>query len=243
MRSHWVGHNRVAHHRIVRVAYICALIATVGLWAAASAPSAARADTLYGTAITNVFFGVNNIVTLDTNYSFYLEPGYALTSDVATAAGQSFAAQLAADPEALTGKASICINPGTGGVSTTCPQQQAIPAFVLNAISKSADGNILGLNAGVGTAISPDPARTAFDAMAGFNPSFVMVDPSYSFEYGFMTTLTSGPYAGDQISLLDNFEFYQATPIPAALPLFASGLAGLGLFSARRKRKAQAVTA
>jgi len=31
------------------------------------------------------------------------------------------------------------------------------------------------------------------------------------------------------------------TPIPAALPLFATGLAGLGLLGWRRKRKAQAV--
>ena len=31
------------------------------------------------------------------------------------------------------------------------------------------------------------------------------------------------------------------TPLPAALPLFATGLAGLGLLGWRRKRKAQAV--
>ena len=33
-----------------------------------------------------------------------------------------------------------------------------------------------------------------------------------------------------------------ATPLPAALPLFAGGLGGLGLLGWRRKRKAQAVT-
>ena len=32
-----------------------------------------------------------------------------------------------------------------------------------------------------------------------------------------------------------------ATPLPAALPLFATGLGGLGLLGWRRKRKAQAV--
>jgi hypothetical protein len=31
-----------------------------------------------------------------------------------------------------------------------------------------------------------------------------------------------------------------ATPLPAALPLFATGLGGLGLLGRRRKRKAQA---
>jgi hypothetical protein len=33
-----------------------------------------------------------------------------------------------------------------------------------------------------------------------------------------------------------------ATPLPAALPLFATGIGGLGLLGWRRKRKAQAVT-
>jgi hypothetical protein len=32
-----------------------------------------------------------------------------------------------------------------------------------------------------------------------------------------------------------------ATPLPAALPLFATGIGGLGLLGWRRKRKAQAV--
>jgi hypothetical protein len=32
-----------------------------------------------------------------------------------------------------------------------------------------------------------------------------------------------------------------ATPLPAALPLFATGLGGLGLFGWRRKRRAQSV--
>jgi hypothetical protein len=32
-----------------------------------------------------------------------------------------------------------------------------------------------------------------------------------------------------------------ATPLPAALPLFATGLGGLGLLGWRRKRKAQAL--
>jgi hypothetical protein len=38
-------------------------------------------------------------------------------------------------------------------------------------------------------------------------------------------------------------EFSPTTPLPAALPLFASGLAGLGLLGWRRKRKTQATGA
>jgi hypothetical protein len=37
-----------------------------------------------------------------------------------------------------------------------------------------------------------------------------------------------------------DFTVFLATPVPAALPLFATGLAGLGLLGWRRKRKAQA---
>jgi hypothetical protein len=38
-----------------------------------------------------------------------------------------------------------------------------------------------------------------------------------------------------------NLAYVTATPLPAALPLFATGLGGLGLLGWRRKRKAQAV--
>jgi hypothetical protein len=41
-------------------------------------------------------------------------------------------------------------------------------------------------------------------------------------------------------SLEDTLDDPVATPLPAALPLFATGLGGLGLLRWRRKRKAQA---
>lgn len=207
--------------------------------------SQARAATISGTAVTNVYFGINSTVTIDTDYGLHLNgmplATFILTSDVATAAGQSFAAQLAADPAAVIGQPSICIDPVTGVPSTSCASGQAIPGFVLKAVSASAGPNILGLNAGAETVISPDPAKTAFDAIVGFNPSFVLVDPEFEFTYEFDTTLTTGLYSGDQLAMLDNFQFFQATPIPAALPLFATGLGALGLLGWRRRRKAAAV--
>jgi hypothetical protein len=45
----------------------------------------------------------------------------------------------------------------------------------------------------------------------------------------------------DNVSLVDTG--VSATPLPAALPLFASGLAGMGLFGWRRKRKNAAAVA
>jgi hypothetical protein len=40
---------------------------------------------------------------------------------------------------------------------------------------------------------------------------------------------------------VSGLEYTAATPVPAALPLFATGLGALGLLGWRRKRKAQAV--
>ena len=59
-----------------------------------------------------------------------------------------------------------------------------------------------------------------------------------SYEYGFDTggngfDFTDATWSGSGT--------FTATPLPAALPLFASGLGALGLLGGRRKRKAQAV--
>jgi hypothetical protein len=185
--------------------------------------------------VTDVVFGTNNILTIQTGApsSFGLETGppgsvtfvgvvdYVLPSRIVLDAGRSIAEQLAADPGANSGQPSECFDPVTGAVSTSgCAPIQAIPSFVLTAISNSVDANILG--------DSP---------VAGFDPStFVPVDTDYEFTYEFTKTLLRGPYAGDELDILDNFQFFQATPIPAALPLFATGLGGLGLLGWRRKR-------
>ena len=62
-------------------------------------------------------------------------------------------------------------------------------------------------------------------------------------------TETDSASCNDQIMGTGNFELALSlpdlapiqTPLPATLPLFATGLAGLGLLGWRRKRKAQAV--
>ena len=65
-----------------------------------------------------------------------------------------------------------------------------------------------------------------------------------NFEYFTDCTLVSESCGrGWSGSVTVKYTFDATTPLPAALPLFATGLGALGLFGWRRKRKAQAVAA
>jgi hypothetical protein len=91
-----------------------------------------------------------------------------------------------------------------------------------------------------------------FDALSISSPFVQSTDltqsftaSSFDFSLGTFTILDTGPNviaSGDFMldSLTLNGPTAAATPLPAALPLFASGIGGLGLLSWRRKRKAQA---
>lgn len=66
--------------------------------------------------------------------------------------------------------------------------------------------------------------------------------PGSEFACGDIYCLITGPANQDShtVPIAVNLSITAAdTPLPGALPLFASGLAGLGLFGLRRKRKAQ----
>jgi hypothetical protein len=56
-----------------------------------------------------------------------------------------------------------------------------------------------------------------------------------------VTTVGAGPLAVGGSEIV--FQSDPITPLPGALPLFATGIVGLGLLGWRRKRKAQAVLA
>jgi hypothetical protein len=75
-------------------------------------------------------------------------------------------------------------------------------------------------------------------ALNGFDwtnvASVLMATTGYGAAYGQgFDAVTAAQYAG----------FISATPLPATLPLFASGFGALGLLGWRRKRKAQALAA
>ena len=91
----------------------------------------------------------------------------------------------------------------------------------------------------------------------GASPSFALVTPSYSlYSQGDSSICNGCGFGFDNIeSWFPSGTFYASknqntaswsvakTPLPAALPLFASGLGALGLLGWRRKRKAAAITA
>jgi hypothetical protein len=96
------------------------------------------------------------------------------------------------------------------------------------------------------------PNLTTSSYLLPFNASFTGVfDPYLTLSY-----YSQGSYIAPALYLADiqtalgwngtltlTYDYTPATPLPAALPLFATGLAGLGLLGWRRKRKAQVAIA
>jgi hypothetical protein len=66
---------------------------------------------------------------------------------------------------------------------------------------------------------------------SAFLDPFFYIDPSFAYADDVSLVFSSG---------INNIAPSSITPLPAALPLFATGLGAMGLFGWRRKRKAQA---
>jgi hypothetical protein len=79
----------------------------------------------------------------------------------------------------------------------------------------------------------PTPTNVAVTLFFGTsNPSMEYAADTGNTGFGCCSLETAGAFTVSEVG---------ATPLPAALPLFATGLGGLGLLGWRRKRKAQAV--
>jgi len=95
-----------------------------------------------------------------------------------------------------------------------------------------------------------DTAQTPLSSVNWFAYGIVPVAPYYLTDYNYTTANYTGPGCftcttgtGNYNPGFANTATPSATPLPAALPLFATGLGTLGLLGWRRKRKNAAVLA
>jgi hypothetical protein len=100
--------------------------------------------------------------------------------------------------------------------------------------AKNLSNPVLEYQIGSGTAVTMAPGLGAYsDTIV----DFVASSSSTPIAFLFATQLGFGSIVIDDVSVV---ETAGATPLPAALPLFASGLGALGLLGWRRKRKSRA---
>ena len=95
----------------------------------------------------------------------------------------------------------------------------------------------------------PSNVEPCFESGCNFNITFTQrgtnMTGTFTVDYSFLDQnlgMTMSEEIFDGVNLTASLaQGTPATPLPAALPLFATGLGGLGLLGWRRKRKAQAI--
>ncbi len=148
-----------------------------------------------------------------------------------------------------TVEAYVDLTAGTvdGATSNVPPQASASVSIVslgaVNPLSLSKSVQSDGFAAGLGTHTATIDQVATFDYDVVYKVHMIV---AASAEYGHFAFGVADPYF-DLSNLPDGVTFLESagigdslpsTPIPAALPLFGSGLAGLGLLGWRRKKKA-----
>lgn len=129
------------------------------------------------------------------------------------------------------------INVNDGGVVGNVSATVSIAGGVTRSDPGQAEDHFGDMNTWTGAVKAPTVTFT-LTALNGFDwtsaASVLMATTGYGAAYGQgFDAVTAAQYAG----------FISATPLPATLPLFASGFGALGLLGWRRKRKAQALAA
>jgi hypothetical protein len=126
--------------------------------------------------------------------------------------------------------------------------------FDVTAISGSGNGNGQSLPCGYGQSSTCGSGGTSHAGSFNFETSAVnsgTITISLTAENGttwadaaaVLIANSNGWEAADQMATTPQaLGYYAATPLPAALPLLATALGGLGLFGWRKKRKAKAIS-
>ena len=125
---------------------------------------------------------------------------------------------------------------GTGTITlSSAPSPTGLSTPVSAAVTFLVDGESFSGTATSVEFLDGNFYNATFSEQIGSNP--VRFDLQTSGVYAFYYNNEQSEASGTITSTLAP----AATPIPAALPLFASGLGAIGLLARRRKRKAQAV--
>jgi hypothetical protein len=170
---------------------------------------------------------------------------YSMTASVLTATADQFTLSIsgingATDTEkGRFGVQSFAFNPPANFASATAPTGFTEQSGGLNSGGCDGHGNF-------------------FCFAANTTPSGPALAADSTLSFVFDITLSSGSFAGYEpdfkinwVGTKNNYDLVSkaidpvaaTTPLPAALPLFASGLGALGLFGWRRKRKGAATNA
>jgi hypothetical protein len=121
---------------------------------------------------------------------------------------------------------------GTGTLTfMNAPSTSGVSAPVSAAVTFTVDGQLFSGTATSVELLNGNFYNASFSEQIGSSTARFTLDTSgvYAFYYD-----NNGQVAGGSIT-----SSLAATPLPAALPLFAGGLGVMGLFGRRRKRKAE----
>jgi hypothetical protein len=115
-------------------------------------------------------------------------------------------------------------------------------SFTLNAITSIAGGPS-GVTITGTSVLSASSGDIVFDPTMSGTDTFSSGSNSLEFEAGKLTLIDSVIGSSSILQRQETAAILarETTPLPAALPLFATGIGALGLLGWRRKRKAQAV--
>jgi len=130
-----------------------------------------------------------------------------------------------------------------GTVTVSLPTTYSISEFALNLQGGSVDNGAFSVSTGARSYGTYGPFNTVLDGQFGNNLTFTISNFAGLFNVEvdnqpiwFAAMVEKGFSAQTLIADLPA----PTTPLPAALPLFATGLGAMGLLGWRRKRKAQA---
>jgi hypothetical protein len=210
--------------------------AAVALFCAAPA----RAGLVNPTSTVNIFYDYVNPTTVAPSQFFNGAPGgppFSLAAPITTPADTTGPFNTSADSGFFFTDTEVTIyNNGTPGLSY-CSDGTSTGSNCTDAYNKF---DFVFTNEDItGVAVDPATPSNFLPATFGSHSGLTLLNPN---EFTIDVTGDNPAFLADLIiDVTTGTQTPAATPLPAALPLFASGLGALGWFGRRRKRKNAAV--